>query len=431
MRLLILSLLLCLSAQAEIPVIPRPLTVREQAVDFSLEGAAVSGAPAPLFLELLSAETGQQLKADPAGSIRFLPVGNIAISSPEGYVLKIGKTIEINAASPAGHFYGLQTLLQLLRSAPRDGNTVHFPCTLLADQPRFGWRGFMLDESRHFSGEVAVKRLIDAMARYKLNRLHWHLTDSAGWRIEIKRYPKLATTGGRGNETDRSPQAPVRYYTQEQIRGIVGYARQRHVTIIPEIDMPGHADAAIAGYPEHDGGGFEKWPHFTFNPAKPETLEFLDNILKEVATLFPDAGVIHIGGDEVHFGWREWPEFAGGEEADGAREAQGPGRGGGLVRPAYGEDCERPGLQHGRLGRDRGPRTAGGQDARLLVAARQAGGAEAGTGGWLSRGALPAAPLLPGLRAGRVPPDRSPLGRLQPAGGHLPVPRRPEAGSGG
>lgn len=316
MRLAFLSLLFCVAAQAEIPVIPRPLTVREQAVDFSLEGAAVSGAPDPLFLELLSAETGQKLVADSAGSIRFLPVGNIAISNPEGYVLRIGKTIEINAPSPAGHFYGLQTLLQLLRSAPRNGSTVHFPCALLADQPRFAWRGFMLDESRHFSGEAAVKRLIDAMARYKLNRLHWHLTDSAGWRIEIKRYPKLATTGGRGNETDRSPQAPVRYYTQEQIRDIVAYAKERHVTIIPEVDMPGHADAAIAAYPEHDGGGYlqkgskEKWPHFTFNPAKPETLEFLDNILKEVAALFPDAGVIHIGGDEVHFGWQQWPELS-------------------------------------------------------------------------------------------------------------------------
>ena len=315
MRFLLLSLLLCLPAQAEVPVIPLPLTVREQAVEFSLDGAAVSGGVDPLFLELLTKETGQTFKADPAGSIRFLPVGNIAVNNPEGYVLKIGKTIDIHAPSTAGHFYGLQTLLQLIRNAERSGSTIKFPCTLLADQPRFGWRGFMLDESRHFSGEAAVKRLIDAMARYKLNRLHWHLTDSSGWRIEIKRYTKLTTIGGRGNETDRSPKAPAGYYTQDQIRSIVAYAKQRNIVIIPEIDMPGHADAAIAAYPEHDGGGYlqpnskEKWPHFTFNPAKKETLEFLDNILKEVAGLFPEAGVIHFGGDEVHFGWKQWTEL--------------------------------------------------------------------------------------------------------------------------
>jgi hexosaminidase len=173
----------------------------------------------------------------------------------------------------------------------------------------------MLDESRHFTGEAGVKRLLDGMARYKLNRLHWHLTDSAGWRIEIKKYPKLTTIGGRGNESDRSHTAPAQYYTQEQIRGIVAYANERHITIIPEIDMPGHADSAVLAYPEHDGGGFlqkgnkDKWPHFTFNPAKKETLAFLDDILKEVATLFPEAGVIHIGGDEVHFGWHQWPEL--------------------------------------------------------------------------------------------------------------------------
>ncbi|MCB1133721.1 MAG: family 20 glycosylhydrolase, partial [Verrucomicrobiae bacterium] len=128
-------------------------------------------------------------------------------------------------------------------------------------------------------------------------------------------YPELTRTGGRGNESDLRPDAPAQFYTQDQVRDIVAYAKERGIVVIPEIDMPGHADAAVKAYPEHDGGGFlqkgrtDKWPRFTFNPAKKETLEFLDHILDEVASLFPDAGVIHFGGDEVHFGWHKWPEL--------------------------------------------------------------------------------------------------------------------------
>jgi len=173
----------------------------------------------------------------------------------------------------------------------------------------------MLDESRHFTGVPGLKRLLDGMGRYKLNVLHWHLTDSPGWRIEIKKYPKLTSIGGRGNEHDQRPDAPAEFYTQEQIRELVAYAKERNITIVPEIDMPGHADAAVRAYPAHDGGGFlkkgstTKWPRFTFNPAKAETLSFLEDILTEVASLFPDAGVIHLGGDEVHFGWHKWPKL--------------------------------------------------------------------------------------------------------------------------
>jgi len=179
----------------------------------------------------------------------------------------------------------------------------------ICDAPRFKWRGFMLDESRHFSGEKEVKRLIDVMAYYKLNRFHWHLTDSDGWRIEIKQYPKLTQIGGVG---DRShPHAPAQFYTQKQIREIVAYAKERYITVIPEIDMPGHASAAVRAYPEFGGGGSKKNPNFTFNPEDPATDQFLSNILREVAELFPDAGVIHFGGDEVHFGWEQWPKLPG------------------------------------------------------------------------------------------------------------------------
>src|SRR5690606_239978 len=126
---------------------------------------------------------------------------------------------DIHAATPAGHFNGLQTLAQLIEGAGRDpSGTLKLPGAIISDTPRFGWRGFMLDESRHFTGETGVKRLLDGMARHKLNRLHWHLTDSSGWRIEIRKYPKLTTVGGRGSESDRSPDAPARFYTQEQIK---------------------------------------------------------------------------------------------------------------------------------------------------------------------------------------------------------------------
>lgn len=234
----------------------------------------------------------------------------------EGYYLKIDAGgIALAASTKAGFHNGLQTLRQLIERAPSESGVVKLTHREISDEPRYAWRGFMLDESREFTGEAGVKRILDAMARYKLNRFHWHLTDSAGWRIEIKKYPKLTEIGSRGSETDRRKDAPRQFYTQEQIRGIIAYARARGITVVPEIDMPGHADAAVRAYPEHDGGGYtgktepEKWNHFTFNPAKSETLRFLDDILAETAALFPDAGIIHFGGDEVHFGWHKWPEL--------------------------------------------------------------------------------------------------------------------------
>lgn len=309
-------------------MIPRPAEVKEHKGQLSLPTDATVRLPneksAELFTSTLSAATGFPVKAAPAGTpgtIQFLPANtrpdNIPVPSGEGYVIRVNAEIaNIHAATQAGLFNGLQTLSQMIRNADRDAKgAILLPGALIVDAPRFAWRGFMLDESRHFTGEAGVKRLLDAMSRYKLNRFHWHLTDSAAWRIEIKKYPKLTTIGGRGNESDRSSDAPAQYYTQEQIRGIVAYAKERNITIIPEIDMPGHADAAVLAYPEHDGGGFiqkgdkNKWPHFTFNPAKKETLQFLDDVLKEVAALFPDAGAIHFGGDEVHFGWHKWNEL--------------------------------------------------------------------------------------------------------------------------
>ena len=303
---------------AEVPVIPRPTKVEEKAGTWQItEGAKVrigNQQESAVILDLLSKASGRKLEAAKEGeaaSVAF-SLGKPSVEDgPGAYKLQIDeKGALLSAGTREGLFNAAQTLAQLLEASP---NAV--PAVSIHDSPRFAWRGYMLDESRHFSGETAVKRLLDAMAHYKLNRLHWHLTDSAGWRIEIKRYPKLTSIGGRGNETDRSDNAPVQFYTQEEIKRIVAYAADRHITIVPEIDMPGHADAAVLAYPEHDGGGMiqkgnpKKWPNFTFNPAKPETLAFLDDILKEVAPLFPNAGMIHFGGDEVNFGWKKWPEL--------------------------------------------------------------------------------------------------------------------------
>jgi len=325
-RLLVFfSLLFSLRAD-EPALIPRPVSLQvAKEGDYVLKRGTFAHVPrmaAQLYLETLSQAAGFPVRLAPADAFctiqflspDFLP-DDLAKPTGEGYVMRVLPTTAIvHAATPAGHFNGLQTLAQLLAGAEKDGSALSLPCMTVTDAPRFGWRGYMLDESRHFTSPEPLKRLIDAMAHYKLNRLHWHLTDSPGWRIEIEKYPLLAEVGSRGSETDRSPDAPRQFYTREQVRDIVAYARARNITIVPEIDMPGHGDAANISYPEHSGGGFTRkkgnsWPNFTFNPARAETLAFLDDILAEVAGLFPDAGVIHFGGDEVHYGWKKWPEL--------------------------------------------------------------------------------------------------------------------------
>lgn len=209
----------------------------------------------------------------------------------EAYELQINQDlIIIRHSDEAGRFYAHQTLAQLV-----DDEVMY--CGLIKDAPRFEWRGLMLDESRHFFGKEEVKELIDLMARYKMNRLHWHLSDNQGWRVEIKAYPELCTIGGIGCHSDKS--APARYYTQEEIREVVEYAAERYVEIIPEIDMPGHARAFGRAFPELYAG------HSTVNPASEKLYEVLETIMTEIADLFPGR-YIHIGGDEVSTeGWRQ------------------------------------------------------------------------------------------------------------------------------
>jgi hexosaminidase len=221
-------------------------------------------------------------------------------TNQEAYKLDINdEKIKITASNPKGLFYGFMTLWQNLLFS----KSMEVPCGLIEDEPRFGYRGYMLDESRHFFGKEKVMQLLDLMSIFKLNTFHWHLTDAPGWRIEIKAFPKLGTIGGKGNQTDAD--GKVQFYTQKEIKEIVAYAAEREITIIPEIDMPGHATAANRAYPEFSGGGSEKRPDFTFNPGKEETYKYLTTILREVSNLFPSP-YIHFGGDEVHFGNQEW-----------------------------------------------------------------------------------------------------------------------------
>ena len=239
------------------------------------------------------------------GTLIALKIINDKKMNKEAYSLAVFKRkIIIKATSAHGVFNGLQSLIQLFYQGKRKcENTLIIQQCRINDTPRFGWRGFMLDESRHFFGKEKVLQLLDLMALHKLNIFHWHLTDEPGWRIEIKKYPKLTSIGAQGNYSNAKAEAS--YYTQEDIKHIIRYASKLFIEVIPEIDMPGHASAAVMAYPEFSGGGSKIHPNYTFNPGKEDTYRFLSNILREVSILFPSP-YIHIGGDEVHYGNKNW-----------------------------------------------------------------------------------------------------------------------------
>nr|WP_243042066.1 family 20 glycosylhydrolase [Dyella sedimenti] len=230
------------------------------------------------------------------------------VANAEGYTLDVTpRGIRVVAREEAGLFYGAITAWQLLTPARGSGD-VQVPAVHIRDEPRFAWRGLMLDSARHFQTPDEVRTLLDQMAQHKLNVLHWHLTDDQGWRIEIKKYPDLTRIGAWRTPPDAGRHGePARYggfYTQEQIRAIVAYASERHITVVPELDMPGHAQAAVASYPALGVTG--KRPPvspdwgvhpYLYNVDEP-TVHFLEDVLDEVMALFPSP-YIHIGGDEA------------------------------------------------------------------------------------------------------------------------------------
>ncbi|MBI9063325.1 MAG: beta-N-acetylhexosaminidase [Marinilabiliaceae bacterium] len=293
-------------AQENCPIIPLPQKISIQEATYTLPNSFVIKTRYSQFKHLAKQEEpvlnnllGATQRKKKEIHLRF----DASIANEEGYQLIISpEKLEISASGTPGCFYGLKSLQQLILHATyNDVNEI--PAMRIDDAPRYGWRGFMLDESRHFFGKETVKQLLDMMALQKLNKFHWHLTDEPGWRIEIKKYPQLTTVGGKGNFSN--PTAEARYYTQKDIREIIKYAADRHIEVIPEIDMPGHATAANRAYPEFSGGGNANHPDFTFHPGKEGTYAYLTHILREVADLFPSK-YIHIGGDEVHFGNDKW-----------------------------------------------------------------------------------------------------------------------------
>ena len=326
----------CAGKTGSYELIPYPNHLTPRAGEFAAAGAAVacderldeaSRAVVEEFAARLSeasgAESAVTYEALPAaGGFRFLVDESLA---PERYRLDVTTDgAEVRASSLRGFLYAVQTIKQLLPAAlyggaPAVESEWTLPCVEIDDAPRFGYRGLMLDVARHFFDAAQVKKIIDLMAFHKLNTLHWHLTDDQGWRIEIKRYPRLTEYGSIRKGTvvkknwDQYDGVPYGgYYTQEEIRGVVAYAASRGITVIPEIDLPGHMLAALACYPELGctGGPYEVWGRWgvadeVLCVGKEKTFEFLENVLLEVMELFPSE-YIHIGGDEAgKSAWRD------------------------------------------------------------------------------------------------------------------------------
>lgn len=328
----------CILADAQEQIIPRPVSVKvggnSAAGAVKLDGGtrvvcrekdAGFQRQAALLRRFLSSGTGLSLTGEGGtNAIRIEKDGSLKQYGPEAYRLEVKPgLVSIRAATPRGVYYAGQSLAQLLPPVFFDGaadkGTVEWkvaekPFSML-DYPRFAWRAFMLDEARHFFGEEEVKRLIDQMGLLKMNVLHWHLSDDGGWRIQIKKYPRLTSVGSKRRDTEIETWGSGRYagkphegfYTQEQIRRIVRYAADRNITIVPEIDVPGHSAAAIVSYPElklsakplnevpvsfNDGAAFD--------PTNERTYQFIGDIMTELASLFP-GGIIHMGGDEVRY----------------------------------------------------------------------------------------------------------------------------------
>ena len=245
-----------------------------------------------------------------------------AIDNPEGYRLVVNADgVTITGASPAGVFYGMQTLRKALPVVK--GGAVVLPAVTVTDYPRFSYRGAHLDVSRHFFTVDSVKRFIDMLALHNMNRFHWHLTDDQGWRFELKKYPQLNIIGAQRAQTvigrnsgayDGIPYGPY-FYTQDECRDIVAYAAERHITVIPEIDLPGHMQAALAAYPELGctGGSYEVWQMWGVSDdvlcaGNDATLQFITDVLAEIIDVFPSE-YIHVGGDECpKTRWEQCPK---------------------------------------------------------------------------------------------------------------------------
>lgn len=313
--------------QPEINIVPKPAKMVQEKGVFELnaetpivvnEDSAEIKQIAGFLQAHLSDFYGLKNKVEvgdlPVDKTVFISLDKSLNLGKEAYTLSINpKGIVLKASAPNGLFYGVQTLIQLLPHSKKQLAQVTFPAVQIEDSPRFSWRGMHLDVSRHFMPVSFIKKYIDYIAMNKMNVFHWHLTDDQGWRIEIKKYPKLTQVGawrketlighpGKDNKYDGKRYGG--FYTQDQIKEIVAYAKARYVTVVPEIEMPGHAMAALAAYPELGctGGPYQvgtRWGVYddVYCAGKEKTFKFLEDVLTEVMALFPSQ-YIHIGGDE-------------------------------------------------------------------------------------------------------------------------------------
>ncbi|HEY4414953.1 MAG TPA: beta-N-acetylhexosaminidase [Verrucomicrobiae bacterium] len=317
--------------QTPLAIIPVPQQVERPAGSFQLTPATrIYAAPelretGEFIAAQLRSATGYSLKVETSSDARRADLNAIILTTTstntqlgaEGYELTVAAhSVVICAPTTAGIFYGGQTLRQLLPPEIFSTNQVsgvnwQMPAVHIADWPRFSWRGQMLDVSRHFYTKAEVETLLDLMALHKLNVFHWHLVDNQGWRIEIKKYPRLTQVGAwrKGIGWGLDPKASTAYradgqyggfYTQTDIRDVVAYATARHITIVPEIELPGHSAAALLAYPQFADYPGTNHPanYMVYDPANPEMFHFLEDVLTEIFALFPGK-YIHIGGDEV------------------------------------------------------------------------------------------------------------------------------------
>lgn len=339
-----------LSAQSKISLVPLPVKMEERKGSFELDKNVYISYPnaqlkdLAVYLQAALAETGAKKpdlrtgmwmqKGAKTISLQIDP----SVTAKEGYKLEVTPTkVNLIASTENGLFYAIQTLQQLV---PLDG-TKKIPAVYIEDEPRFSWRGMMFDNCRHMFSVDFIKKFIDQLAKHKLNKFHWHLTEDQGWRIEIKKYPKLQEIAAYRNGTQIGPDRKkdvdtIRYggyYTQDQIKEVVAYASSRYVEVIPEIEMPGHSVAAITAYPYLACGdvSFENGKPFEvrkvwgvskdlYCAGNEQVFAFLEDVLSEVMPLFPSK-YIHIGGDEApHDAWKTCPKCQARMKTEGLKD---------------------------------------------------------------------------------------------------------------
>lgn len=307
-----------------INIIPMPQSLTQNEGKFILTSSTRIGATSPeaktvaeYFASKMSASTGYDIKVADAGQIT-LTIDPAMDTNEEGYTLEVTpEKVDIKGKTAQGVFYGMQSFMQLLPAeienpGKTSGIEWSAQAVTVADQPRFQYRGVMIDACRHFISVEDIKKQLDVMALFKINRMHWHLTDDQGWRIEIKKYPKLTEIGAKRTEGEGYEYSG--FYTQEDVKEVVKYAADRFITIVPEIELPGHELSAIAAYPELSCKGEPTTPRIIWGvedivmcAGKEEPFEFMANVIEEVAALFPGE-YFHIGGDECpKTSWKSCP----------------------------------------------------------------------------------------------------------------------------